>query len=568
MLDKTFNALKRILIIDDEESVRFVLARLLKEEGYQIDTAGNSSEALDMIRRRNYDLVFVDNMLGPENGIDLLRDIRQTDPDVLVVMVTGCPDVDSAAMAVRLGAFDYITKPVRRETLVLIARHALKIKQLADERERNLANLNAIFSSVSDAIILTDSSQLLLQYNAAAAASCGYSAEMIGVPVTAIDLGCGGTCRKALIETIKSGSPQQLKRFECSRSDGTSRVVSFTASAVTEADGTVKGAVGVIRDETRLDTLEKVLRQRDQFHGMIGRNPAMQKFYALIEALADVQTTVLVNGESGTGKELVAAALHACGHRKNGPMVKVNCSALSETLLESELFGHVRGAFTGAIASKAGRFEIADGGTLFLDEIGDISPAMQMRLLRVLQEREFERVGDTTPIKVDVRVIAATNQDLAEKVRQGTFRQDLYFRLNVVRLELPPLRDRSDDIPLLAAHFLKKFNIHFGRYIRDFSDEVMALFMRYEWPGNVRELEHAIEHACILCRSDVISLADLPRDLLAGKEGGPDEAATKPSRSDRNLTLEEALAMADGNKSQAARLLGISRRTVYRHLSD
>ncbi|BCS53723.1 sigma-54-dependent Fis family transcriptional regulator [Geobacter sp. SVR] len=562
----TNEVLQRILVTDDEEGVRLTLARLLEAEGYRVDTAGSRTETLELLSRNDYAVVFLDIMLGTDNGIDLLREIRGFFPGIQVVMITGRPDVGSAATAVRLGAFDYIVKPVRYETLAAIARHALKSKLLADEQERTRANLNAIFSSVSDAIIMVDNEQRLIQYNSAAAAMCGYHDGQTGCSLMDINFGCGGVCRHALIETMTTGTSQQLDRFECRKAGhGTSRILSFRATPVTEADGTIKGAVAVLRDETRLDALERVLQQRDQFHGLIGRNAGMQKIYSLIEALSDVHTTVLINGESGTGKELVAAALHVSGRRKSGPLVTVNCSALSETLLESELFGHVRGAFTGAIANKAGRFEKANGGTLLLDEIGDISPAMQMRLLRVLQEREVERVGGSAPIKVDVRVIAATNQDLAEKVRQGTFRQDLYFRINVVRLELPPLRDRLDDLPLLAEHFLKTFTCVFGKSIRAFSDDVFALFLRYDWPGNVRQLEHVIEHACILCRSDVITVDDLPQDLRSDVRAITASPVQPAPPSD--LGLDEALAMAGGNKSRAARLLGISRRTVYRRLS-
>jgi transcriptional regulator with PAS, ATPase and Fis domain len=294
----------------------------------------------------------------------------------------------------------------------------------------------------------------------------------------------------------------------------------------------------------------------------------MRKLYTFTEALANVQTTVLITGESGTGKELFAAALHNAGSRKHGPFIKVNCAALSENLLESELFGHTSGAFTGAIADKVGRFEKAHGGTIFLDEIGDISSAMQMRLLRVLQEHEIERVGDSTTRKVDVRVIAATNSDLSEKLRQGSFRQDLYYRINVVRLELPPLRERSEDIPQLVAHFLDIFNGKFVKSIRLVSDDVMNLFLHYDWPGNVRELEHAIEHACIISTSDVITLPDLPQECNAVKYDTPGGPATPRKSSTPQLTLEEALVMTEGNKSRAARLLGISRRTVYRHLEE
>ncbi|MDO9307709.1 MAG: sigma 54-interacting transcriptional regulator, partial [Deltaproteobacteria bacterium] len=262
---------------------------------------------------------------------------------------------------------------------------------------------------------------------------------------------------------------------------------------------------------------------------------------------------------------------HFNGVRVNKPFVKVNCSALSETLLESELFGHVRGAFTGAISDKVGRFQKAHGGTLFLDEIGDISPAVQMRLLRVLQEGEFERVGESTPTRVDVRIIAATNQDLSEKVRLGSFRQDLFYRLNVIRIVIPSLKERLDDLALLVAHFIAKFNDKFSRNIKDVSVDVMDIFRSHDWPGNVRELEHAIEHASVLCKSEIISAQDLPLDLLAAVRPVLKADAfieTKQQTVKRPMTLEEALAMADGNKTRAASLLGISRRTIYRHLEE
>jgi transcriptional regulator with PAS, ATPase and Fis domain len=281
-------------------------------------------------------------------------------------------------------------------------------------------------------------------------------------------------------------------------------------------------------------------------------------------------TTVLINGESGTGKELVAAALHYGGVRAKAPFVKVNCSALSEALLESELFGHVRGAFTGAVVDKTGRFQKAHGGTLFLDEIGDISPAVQMRLLRVLQESEFERVGDATPIKVDVRIIAATNQSLAEKVSQGTFRSDLYYRLNVVRMELPPLRDRLDDLELLVADFIAHYNTKLNKQIMGVSDDVMALFRAYRWPGNVRELEHAVEHAVVLCKSSIIAVSDLPLDILDTVSAEVYSASKQYEPvlvTNAKMTLADALAAAEGNKARAARLLGISRMTLYRQLT-
>jgi two-component system, NtrC family, response regulator HydG len=561
----------RILLVDDEEGIRFTLGCLLKKEGFQVDVAATPAQAMDMLSSEPCDLVFVDIMLNGESGVALLREIKQLFPSIQVVMFTGCPEVDSAAEAVRLGAFDYLTKPVRPETLMAVCRHALHAKKMYDERELFRANMDAIFRTVSDSIIMVDREGKLVQYNATAGNSCGYTSELIGKFARTIRLGCGGVCRSALLETLRSTVPKDLRRFECHSHDGKTRIVSFTSTPVIEADGSIGGAVAVIRDETRLVVLERSLQTRGQFHNIIGVSAPMQRIYALIEALSDVPTTVLINGESGTGKELVAAALHSAGSRAQGPFVKVNCSALSESLLESELFGHVRGAFTGAIADKIGRFQKANHGTLFLDEIGDISPAIQMRLLRVLQESEFERVGDATPIKVDVRIVAATNQNLADKVSQGTFRQDLFYRLNVVRMVLPSLKERLDDIKALVAHFIAKFNARFARHITGVSDDVMDVFLRHDWPGNVRELEHAVEHSIILCKTDIITVRDLPQDLLDSLQRRESETLPRLDStvlSHPPLTIEGALALTNGNKTRAANLLGISRRTVYRHMGE
>jgi two-component system, NtrC family, response regulator HydG len=561
----------RILLVDDEEGIRFTIGWLLKNEGYQVDVAASHVDAIVCLQAAHYDLAFVDIMLAGDSGINLLRDIKTISPTTQVVMFTGCPEIESAAAAVRLGAFDYITKPVRQEMLISTTRHALDIKQKNDKLERYRANMDAIFRTVSDTILMVDKDGCLAHFNVTAEKVCGYSSDLIGNDAAAIRPGCSGVCSTALLETLSSNSPREIRRFECCTPEGKSRILSFRATPVTETDGTVSGAVAVIRDETHLVELEHSLQKRGWFQGIIGASAPMQRIYSLIEALADVPTTVLINGESGTGKELVAAALHAAGCRAAKPLVKVNCSALSETLLESELFGHVRGAFTGAITDRVGRFQRAHGGTLFLDEIGDISPAIQMRLLRFLQESEFERVGESTPIKVDVRIIAATNQNLVEKVSQGTFRQDLYYRLNVVRLVLPALKERSDDLEQLIAYFIAKFNGKFGKDICGVSDDAMKLFRSHTWPGNVRELEHAVEHASILCKTDIITLRDLPQELIdsAPCQVKPASVSPIPSQSrQKNLTLEEALAIAAGNKSRAAELLGISRRTLYRHLGE
>jgi transcriptional regulator with PAS, ATPase and Fis domain len=315
-----------------------------------------------------------------------------------------------------------------------------------------------------------------------------------------------------------------------------------------------------------LDALEKELKERHGFQKIIGRNEKMQEVYKLLDSLADTDTTVLITGESGTGKELIADALHYGGVRAAKPMIEVNCAALAENLLESEIFGHVRGAYTGAVRDKAGRFEAANGGTIFLDEIGDVSPRIQLKLLRVLQEKEFERVGDSKPIRVDVRVIAATNRNLKEKIRRGEFREDLYYRLKVVEIMLPPLRDRLDDLPLLADHFLSLFSKKFRKTIQGFSDEAMRALMHHRWPGNVRELMHAIEHACLLSRGEVITLADLPPEVREP------EIIHAPKRKYRAQltpeTIMDALNRTDWNKAKAGRLLGVARQTIHRKIEE
>jgi PAS domain S-box-containing protein len=559
----------RILLVDDEEGICFTLGALLRKEGYLVDSASCINAAQKLLHSSRYDLAIIDIMLADESGIDLLREVKTTSHATQVVMFTGFPQVESAVEAVRMGAFDYITKPIRYEKLISVTRNALSAKVLNDERERYRANLDAIFRTVTDGIIMIDQDGCLAEYNTTAERTCGYSPDHIGSNATLLQLGCDGGCRNALQEAYSNNEVRELRRIECRTPSGTTRLVSVTATPVSESDGTISGAVAVVRDETELAAMERTLQRKGIFHDIIGASVPMQRVYSLIESLAVVPTTVLIFGESGTGKELVAAALHCSGNRSRGPFVKVNCSALSEHLLESELFGHVRGAFTGAISDKIGRFQKAHGGTLFLDEIGDISPAIQMRLLRVLQESEFERVGESTSIKVDVRIVTATNQSLAEKVSQGTFRQDLYYRLNVVRLDLPPLRERRGDLDLLVAHFINQCNSKLSRAITAVSDDVRVLFGDYNWPGNIRELAHAIEHASILSKTNIITVSDLPHDLL--------DALSSPSRNDLNnlhlqntsaakLSISEALSASDGNKARAARLLGISRMTLYRQM--
>jgi transcriptional regulator with PAS, ATPase and Fis domain len=291
----------------------------------------------------------------------------------------------------------------------------------------------------------------------------------------------------------------------------------------------------------------------------------MQEIYRILDLLSDVETTVLITGESGTGKELIAEALHYGGSRAQGPLVKVNCAALADNLLESELFGHVRGAFTGAVKDKVGRFEAAEGGTLFLDEIGDIPLSTQLKLLRALERKEYERVGDSKTLKADVRVITATNVDLQKKIRQGQFREDLYYRLKVMTIQLPPLRERNEDIPVICQHFISQLNLEHEKNILRVSEEVMRVFMEYEWPGNIRELRHAIEHAFILCPSSEIGLEHLPRELGRPQTDHKDDRIQHKTKVDMD-SIQDALNRTGGNKARAARELGIDRRTLYRNL--
>ena len=301
---------------------------------------------------------------------------------------------------------------------------------------------------------------------------------------------------------------------------------------------------------------------------MVGQSRKMRDIFALTRQLAAVDTTVLITGESGTGKELIAEALHALGPRAQKPLVKVNCSALAPTLLESELFGHVRGAFTGAVKDTVGRFQAAQGGTLFLDEIGDIPQSVQIRLLRFLEQKEYERVGDHATIRADVRVVAATNVHLMHKVREGLFREDLYYRLRVVEIALPPLRERAEDIPLLVEHFVRHFCGKFGKPISGVSGDMLSLFLRYPWPGNVRELKHALEHAAVLCQEGTISSAHLPPELADfAQSRGFDPFHPAPGGPGRGDLLE-ALNRTDWNKAKAARMLGVSRSTLYRKLLE
>lgn len=554
----------RILVIDDEESIRFTFERFLRAAGHIVATAVGCGEALALLNETSFDLVFADIILEDGTGIDILREIKARGLGCPVIMITGDPGLKTATDSIRLGAFDYIPKPVNQEALLGLARTALKYKAAYEEKERYRANLEAIFRSVKDAIVTVDQDATLIALNEAAMKLCGYSQDDIGKPFKdALPAHCAGRCREILGAAIEGGQPVEEERIECRQQNRPARVISVRAYPLLDMRRQPTGVVMVVHDETQVVGLEKELTEYRQFHRIIGKSEPMQQVYTLIKALADVQTTVLVTGESGTGKELVAEALHLAGDRSHKPLVKVNCSALPENLLEAELFGHVKGSFTGAIRDNQGRFHRADGGTIFFDEIGDISPKIQVKLLRVLEESEFERVGSSVSTKVNVRLIAATNRNLQEKVQSGEMREDLYYRLKVVEIRLPPLRDRREDIPLLLEHFRAKFNMKFKKNITAVSSEVLKAFSKYPWPGNVRELEHTMEHAFVLCNQNIITFEHLPLDFM--RIPGIRNSAGKALGADPGVTLD-ALNKTAWNKAKAARLLGIDRVTLYRRI--
>ncbi|MCJ8501470.1 sigma 54-interacting transcriptional regulator [Desulfatitalea alkaliphila] len=433
---------------------------------------------------------------------------------------------------------------------------------LANHRKR----LQAIFGSVKEGIIAVNARGHVTDANSAIETICGVPIETIlTTPHADAQTPCCRSCHAVLQETLAQKTEIKERQIGCRRNDRPQQVVVLNSSPLVGDSGENMGAVLVIRDITELLGLEKELRGRYKFQNLIGKSKKMQEIYDLLETLASLETTILVTGQSGTGKELVAGALHYAGERANKPFVKVNCSALTESLLESELFGHVQGAFTGATKDRQGRFQMAEGGTILLDEIGDISPTLQLKLLRVLQEKEFERVGESVTRKVDVRIITCTNKDLKEKVRLGEFREDLYYRLKVMEIALPPLSDRMEDLPLLVSHFCSLFNARYKKSIDGVSNEALNRFANYDWPGNVRELEHVLEHAYVLCSGSVITMEVLPAEMRSPVPMAR-SANRGPSKKTKYSTAEilDALEKTHWNKTKAARLLGLHRHTIHR----
>jgi PAS domain S-box-containing protein len=426
-----------------------------------------------------------------------------------------------------------------------------------------------ILDSITEGVFTIDSSFRITSFNSAAEKITGTPREQaVGKPCREILRAsiCEGRC--ALHQTMRTGKPIVGKNVVIVDAGGTRRSISITTAILRGRDGEIAGGVETFRDLTMIDSLRKEIEREYSFEDIISRSHRMRSLFDILPDVARSGSSVLLEGESGTGKELFARALHSLSPRKKKPFVAVNCAALPDTLLESELFGHVAGAFTDARWNAQGRFARADGGTLFLDEIGDISPALQVRLLRVLQEKTYEPLGSAAPVNADVRIIAATNKSLHGLVQAGTFREDLYYRINVVSLSLPPLRDRMEDVPLLVEHFIAKLNRIQGREVTGMTDEAMSCLMGYGFPGNVRELENIIERAFILCRSGAIDRHHLPAPLCGAKaeQDGAMQGGHESFRALEAAFIINALRRNSWNRSQTAAELGIHKTTLFRKM--
>lgn len=423
-----------------------------------------------------------------------------------------------------------------------------------------------ILNCISDGLFTVDLEWNIRFFNRAAEEITGISnQEALGRPCCEVfranicETGC------AIRQTLKTGRPIINKHVMIMTSQGKQVPISISTALLKDKNGSVIGGVETFRDLSLVEELRKELRKQFSFEDIISKSPLMQQLFEIIPQIAKSDSTVLLEGESGTGKELIARAIHSQSTRKKGPLVSVNCGALPDNLLESELFGYVAGAFTDAKKDKPGRFALAQGGTIFLDEIGDISPALQVRLLRVLQEKEFEPLGGTHIEKADVRIIAASNNNIEKMVEDKTFRKDLYYRINVMKISLPSLRDRIEDLPLLVEHFIDRFNRIKGKDIAGIADDALAVLMHHAWPGNIRELENVIEYAFVLCSSGLVRIEHLPKELMPPDSSNMSVSGTTLEAIERRCIIE-ALKKNNGRKLATAQELGINKTTLWRKI--
>ena len=436
----------------------------------------------------------------------------------------------------------------------------------------DIEHLSAMLDCITEGVFTVDNEKRITFFNKAAERITGFSTqEAVGQPCHDIfraDI-CGESCT---LDKLKNSETSITERHvNIVDRNGRSLTVSVNAAAIQDAKGNYVGGIETFRDISTEEELRRRIEQNYTFHDIVSRHPEMHKIFAVLPDIAESNVPVLIEGESGTGKELLARAIHNLSDRNNEPFIAVNCGALPDTLLESELFGYRKGAFTDAKSDKPGRFELAKNGTLFLDEIGNISPAMQVRLLRVLQEKSFEPLGATEAVRSDARILTASNRPLSEMVKEGSFRQDLYYRLNVMRLHLPSLKERRCDIPLLVEHFRNRLNAETGKNIESIDPAVYDVLMRHDFPGNVRELENIMQHAFVLCRGKTVQRQHLPEEINSATFANKDVESSSPSspltlQDIEKQAIRDALKNNAGNKSQTARQLGINPSTLYRKM--
>ena len=433
----------------------------------------------------------------------------------------------------------------------------------------NQPSLKSILNSISEGVMTLDEDWRIASWNRAAEKITGFTKEeVLGMECSKLFRSpvCMENC--PVDRSLSCGHPHQDVKVAIRNKRNEVIHLLINAAPLYDSNGSIIGGLETFRDVSQSYWMQEELQNHYGYNTIVGRSDAMCKVYESLDSLMNTDTTVLIQGESGTGKELIARALHFCGPRKEKSFVAINCSALPEGVLETELFGHVKGAFTGAIRSHVGKFELANGGTLFLDEIGEISQAIQVKLLRVLEEREIQRVGDNRNVKIDIRLITATNKDLYKKVLNNSFRDDLYYRLSVFPLHMPPLRERVEDLPLLVSHFIRKFNKQMGKSILGIVDQVLEVFERYPWPGNVREFCNAIEFSFVHAKTNLIYPEDLPSRLL--DESSAVSKKTNPAvislNSVERQLIVKALEECDWRKNVAASRLGISRATLWRKM--
>lgn len=571
------------LIVEDNESTQMLLESILSARGYQVSTCSDAESALTAFEGGEFSLVVLDWHLPGMDGIELCRRLRQLPRGdrVIIVMVTARNRPEDLRAVLDAGADDYIAKPFEVDSVNI--RFAVAEGALRNLRERKRAEGEREEALVEAQRGRDDLRSILDRFRAGTALidADGQVTFLNRICRELLDVRASEALGRDWSEALPvlRDEAQTLRDMAACQEDARTRV-SITGEtsggrrwlsveiADDPRDG--RGKIFFVYDESDLHHLRRMLDERVSFHDLVGRSAAMMDVFEQIRRVAQVDSTVLLEGETGTGKELVARAIHYSGHRRNAPFVAVNCAGLTDSLLASQLFGHKRGAFTGAVADHKGFFEAADQGTIFLDEIGDIPPNVQTSLLRVLQEREILRVGDSLPKKIDVRVVAATHHDLAADVQRGTFRADLLYRIRVARVHLPPLRQRREDIPLLAQSFLSELAAMRNEPVDGVSPDALRAMLAYDWPGNVRELRAATEFSVIRCRGNVIQSDDLPPEVQEVRALSPVSSPSVPmiSPADDRETILRVLEEVRGNRSLAAQRLGMSRSTFYRRLAE